>query len=431
MNSTNSSKPPSSDGLAKPKPKSLRPSTDKKPGGQKGHVGRTLEPKEIPDIFEQHEPQHCSCCGEDLSTVEGTVIKRQQVADLPEIALEYTEHQTIEKECPNCHHKNQGELPEWMEDAQVQYGPRIHALLTYLNIGQFLPYERIVEMCKDVFGFSPSEGTIYTAIENCYTGLETFEEETKEKLKEEEVLHCDETGIRMEGKTGWLHVVSTDDWTYYHVDEKRGKDALERMGILKNYGGTVIHDCLSSYFQYDVSHGLCGAHLLRELRYVWEEMHQPWAKEMMDLLIKGLHEKEEKGIPDEKGYEAYEKEYTEILNRGKEQQPPPTPKPEGRRGREAKSKSLNLLERLERHRESVLAYLRDEKVPFTNNEAERAIRMAKVKMKTSGGFRSQEGARMFARIRAAISTLQKQGKKVFAGLKNIFMGKSLDLSSPE
>jgi transposase len=433
MNSTNSSKPPSTDGLEKPrpKPKNLRTPTGKKPGGQEGHVGKTLSPKETPDVILQYEPQHCSCCGEDLSQIEGTVIKKCQVADLPEIVLEYTEHQTIEKECPNCRQKNLGELPEWMEDVQVQYGPRIHALLTYLNTGQMLPYERIVELCEDILGFSPSEGTIQTVIKNCYTGLEAFEEETKEHLKQEEVIHCDETGIRMEGKTGWMHVVSTEDWTYYHVDEKRGKDALERMEILEGYEGTVIHDCFSPYFQYDVSHGLCNAHLLRELKYVWEEMHQPWAKEMMELLIAGLREKDEKGIPDEKGYEEYERKYMEILNQGKEQQPPPRPKPEGKRGREKKSKSLNLIERMERRRENVLAFLRDEKVPFTNNQAEQDIRMAKVKMKTSGGFRTQMGARMFARIRATISTLRKPGRNVFAGLERIFMGKSIDLSSPE
>jgi transposase len=433
MNSTNSSKPPSSDGLAKPKPKprSLREPSDKKPGGQEGHVGTTLSPKEVPDVIQRHEPQQCSHCGQILSGVEGTVIKRSQVADLPEIVLEFTEHQAIEKECPNCHHKNQGELPEWMKDVQVQYGPRVHALLTYLNVEQILPYERIVQMCEDVFGFSPSEGTVHTAIEDCYTALETVEEETKEKLKEEEVIHCDETGVRMEGKTGWLHVVSTEDWTYYHVDDKRGKDALERIGILGEYKGTVIHDCYSSYFQFDVSHGLCNAHLLRELRYIWEEMNQSWAKEMMELLIGGLNEKKEKGIPDEEGYAEYEKQYMEILNKGKGQQPPPTPKPEGQRGKEAKSKSLNLIERMERHRDAVLAFLKKENVPFTNNQAERDIRMAKVKMKMSGGFRTRKGACMFARIRAVISTLRKQGKRIFAGLQSIFMGKSPDLSSPE
>jgi transposase len=433
MNSTNSSKPPSSDGLGKPKPKpkNLREPTNKKTGGQKGHKGTTLSPKEIPDVTQRHEPHQCSHCGQDLSGVEGTVIKKSQVADLPEIALEFTEHQAIEKECPHCHHKNQGELPEWMEDVQVQYGPRVHALLTYLNVEQILPYERIVEICADVFSFKPSEGTVYAGIEDCYTALETVEEKTKEKLKEEEVIHCDETGVRMEGKTGWLHVVSTEDLTYYHVDSKRGKEALDRIGILGEYKGTVIHDCLSPYFQFDVSHGLCNAHLLRELKYVWEEMNQPWAKEMKELLIGGLNEKNEKGIPDEESYAEYEKKYIEILNRGKEQQPPPTPKPEGRRGKKAKSKSLNLIERMERRRDAVLAFLRKENVPFTNNQAERDIRMAKVKMKVSGGFRTREGACMFARIRAVISTLRKQGKKIFAELQSVFMGKSLDLSTPE
>ncbi|GHV35452.1 hypothetical protein FACS1894187_08200 [Synergistales bacterium] len=177
----------------------------------------------------------------------------------------------------------------------------------------------------------------------------------------------------MEGKTGWLHVASTKDLTYYHVDEKRGKDAFEHIGILSEYKGTVIHDCLPSYFKYDISHGLCNAHILRELRYVSEEMNQPWASEMSNLLKIGLSKKEESGIPDAEEYAEYERNYKEILSRGKEQQPPSVPKQEGRRGREAKSKSLNLIERLEHHQESVLAFLRKKEVPFTNNLNSRYI----------------------------------------------------------
>jgi transposase len=430
MNSTNSSKPPSSDGYTKPNPKSFREKTGKKTGGQKGHPGATLAPKEVPDIIVTHEPERCAC-GHNLSDVPGTVVESHQIADLPEIILEYTEHQVIEKECPCCHQKNRGELPAWIEDTTVQYGPQVRALLVYLYTSQFLSYERIVEFCESLFGFAPSEGTVYGALETCYENLESFEEEVKEKLKEAEVLHCDETGIRIEGKTGWFHTASTEEYTYYHVDEKRGKEAIDRIGLLPGYEGTAIHDCLNSYFQYDVLHGLCNAHILRELRYVYEEMNQEWAKEMSDLLKKGLEEKEESGIPSASRYEEYKSRYMEIIRKGKEQQPPPTPKVEGQRGREAKSKSLNLLERLERYEEEVLAFLRKEEVPFTNNRAEQDIRMVKVKMKMSGGFRSKEGARMFARIRAAISTLQKQGKKVFKGLTSVFMRIPIKLSSPE
>ena len=270
MNSTNSSVPPSSDGLAKPKPKSLREKTDRKPGGQEGHRGTTLTPKENPDIIIEHEPQQCSC-GSDLREVPGTVVQKRQVADLPKIELEYTEHQVIEKECPHCHQKNHGKLPDWIEDTTVQYGPQIRALLVYLNVGQFLPYERICELCETLFGFMPSEGTINNTLQDCYDKLEPFEEEIKVKLQEAEVLCCDETGCRVEGKTQWLHVGATETETYYHIDEKRGKEALDRMGLIEEHKGTVVHDCLSSYFQYDVSHGICNAHILRELKYVSEE----------------------------------------------------------------------------------------------------------------------------------------------------------------
>ena len=420
MNSTNSSKPPSSDGLAKPKPKpkSLREKTDRKSGGQEGHVGTTLAPKEIPDIVIKYETQQCSC-GCDLSEIPGTVVQKRQIADLPKIELEYTEHQVIEKECPHCHQKTQGELPGWIEDTSVQYGPQIRALFVYLNTEQFLPYERICELSETLFGFTPSEGTIYNTLQYCYEELAPFEEEIKAKLQEAQVLHCDETGCRVEGKTNWLHVAATETETYYHVDEKRGKEALDRIGLLPDYKGTAVHDCLSSYFQYDVSHSICNAHILRELKYVSEEMSQSWASEMSDHLKAGLKSKEEKGIPNEQEYAEYENKYIEILARGNEQQPHAPLKPEGKKGREPKSKSQNLINRLISYRDSVLAFLRKEEVPFTNNRAEQAIRMTKVKVKISGGFRTKKGARTFARIRGAFSTFKKRGLKLFDELKAI------------
>jgi transposase len=430
MNSTNSSKPPSLDGYRKPKPKSSREKTGRKTGGQQGHPGATLAPKEVPDIIVIHEPQKCAC-GCDLSDVDGTIVQSHQIADLPEIMLEYTEHQVIEKECPCCHQKNQGQLPEWIEDTSVQYGPRMYALLVYLYVNQFLSYQRTVELCETLFGVAPSEGTVNESLKTCYEKLESFEETVKEELKEAEVLHCDETGMRMEGKTGWFHTASTEELTFYHVDEKRGKEALDRIGLLDGYTGTVIHDCLNSYFQYDVLHGLCNAHILRELRYVNEEMGQTWAAEMSELLKSGLKRKEEQGILNDQEYAEFEKEYMEILSRGRAEQPPPVPKPEGQKGRQAKSKSLNLINRLEKHKESVLAFLRSEEVPFTNNRAEQDIRMVKVKMKVSGAFRTKEGARMFARIRAAISTFQKQGMKIFDVLVSILMGLPINLSRAE
>jgi transposase len=418
MNSNNSSKPPSSDGLNRPKPhpKNFREKSGKKPGGQEGHPGTTLLPKETPDVVLKHEPNRCSC-GCDLRDVEGEVVQKRQVADLPQIELEYTEHQVIEKECPHCHQKNQGQLPEWIEDTAVQYGPQVRVLLAYLNTVQFLPYERIGELCEALFGFTPSEGTINSALENCYEALEPFEEEVKAKLQKAEVLHCDETGCRVEGKTNWVHVVATETETYYQVDKKRGKEALDRIGILPDYEGTVIHDCWSPYFQYKASHGICNAHILRELKYVKEEMGQNWAEEMSDHLKAGLKEKVEEGIPSEEEYEEYEKKYMEIIEKGREQQPQAPPKQEGQKGRQAKSKSENLINRLERYRESVLAFLRKEEVPFTNNQAEQAIRMVKVKEKVSGGFRTQNGARTFARIRGAISTFKKRGLNILGALK--------------
>jgi len=299
----------------------------------------------------------------------------------------------------------------------VQYGPQVRALLVYMNTVQFLPYERIQELCESLYGFAPSEGTINEALKGCYEMLEPFEEEVKSKLQEAPVLHCDETGCRINGKTNWIHVGTTDTETYYHVDEKRGKEALDRIDLLANYQGTAVHDCLPSYFQYEISHGICNAHILRELRYVSEEMKQPWAEEMAEHLKSGLKNKNEQGIPNEQVYAEYEKEYMAILGRGKEQQPPPPPKPEGQKGRAAQSKSQNLIDRLECRRDSVLAFLRKEEVPFTNNKAEQAIRMVKVKEKVSGGFRTRDGACIFARIRGAISTFKKRGLKLFDELK--------------
>ncbi|MGL4666708.1 MAG: IS66 family transposase [Saezia sp.] len=430
LNSTNSSKPPSSDGLSKPKPKSLREKTGKKPGAQKGHVGKTLAPKEIPDIIIMHEPKQCTC-GCDLEATPGRVIQKRQVADLPKIELIYTEHQAVEKECPNCHQKNRAAFPDGIEDAAVQYGARVLALIVYLNTGQFLSYERTAEACEAIFGFRPGEGTIQSALSHCYEGLELHEKEVLEKLSESPVLHCDETGIRVEGKIAWFHVASTKELTHYHADEKRGKNALDNIGLLFNYEGTAIHDCLSSYFQYEIGHGLCNAHILRELCYVSEEMCQSWASEMSLHLKSGLKGKESQGIPSELEYQKYVEEYERILSEGRKQQPEPVPKPKGQRGREAKSKSHNLLERLVKYRDAVLLFLKKEEVPFTNNQAERDIRMAKVKMKVSGNFRTREGAKVFARIRGAISTFQKQGQKVFENLENIFTRFAVNSCNPE
>jgi transposase len=435
-NSRNSSKPPSSDGITKPKPKSLRGKSAKKPGGQKGHPGTTLSWAENPEHVLVHSPEECEGCGKSLSEVdEAWGYERRQVVDIPPfLALEVTEHRARRKRCRGCGSVTTAPFPVEAGARGVGYGPRIEALSVYLMGYQLLPYERTSELLEDLFGGGgggasaavPGVGTLHSALERCFEGLEEAEEAIKEGLRRAPVAHFDETGLRVEGEGMWVHVASTGELTRYAVHRKRGVEATKETGILPFFKGVSIHDGLSSYRQYEQCvHALCNAHHLRELRFVEEEHEQQWAGRMKALLSEieeAVREEAASGgtrLKPERVRE-FEMRYQRLVEAGLEANPPP--KRTGKRGRPKQTKGKNLVDRLDKHRSEVLRFMHDFRVPFDNNQAERDLRMVKVRQKISGGFRTRRGAQMFCRIRGYISTVRKQGENVLAALESVFMG---------
>jgi transposase len=415
-NSQNSSKPPSSDGLQKPAPKSQRGKSGKKSGGQNGHVGRTLQQVETPDLVEIHQPEHCSGCNSSLAEVAANGFEKRQVFEIPEPKLNVIEHRCERKQCPGCGRQNIAQFPAGVEQP-VQYGPLAKGLITYLQNYQFLSYERLSQFFKDIYGVHISQGTVYNTTKAAYTNLASFEEWVKELLIASKVLHADETGLRVLTTLYWLHLVSTDKLTYYLVHEKRGGDAMTAAGILPKFKGTLVHDCWSPYFNFDfIRHGLCNAHLLRELTGVFENTKQSWAKDMRHLLGKlNQATKTPANWPSDPEIKAFEQEYRQILERGYEQTGGIEP--------EKRTIARNLWERFVMRQQQILLFMYDSSVPFDNNQAERDVRMAKVKQNVSGCFRSKAGADYFARIRGYISTVRKNGENVLIALQNAFLGR--------
>ena len=416
-NSQNSSKPPSSDGLRrKPNPKSLRQKSGLRSGGQMGHAGQTLRHVENPDEVHVHRVQRCGRC---CSCLEATALESEevrQVFEIPEPKLKVIEHRAEKKICPGCGKKNTAAFPTGVE-SPAQYGPRFKGLVSYLQNYQMVPFDRLTEFLEDVYEARISEGTVANTAEAAYNGLAGFEEQTKQLLTDTGVLHSDESGVRVGKELQWLHSASTEKLTHYAVHKKRGTEATDTIGILPNFKGTLVHDCWSPYFSLDVTHALCNAHLLRELNGVVESTNQVWAKEMRDLLrvtYKTVKESEA-GCLDEAQLETLSKDYRRIIELGAAET--------GGIGLVERTPARCLWERFLLRDHQVLLFAKDACVPFDNNQAERDIRMAKVKQKVSGCFRSEHGAEQFARIRSYVSTVKKQGQDILEAMQNIFLGK--------
>ena len=424
--SHNSSKAPSSDGPgSKPHPKSSRVASGRKPGGQPGHVGHTLQQVETPDVIAVHPPIDCRGCGESLEQASVIRRERRQVMDLPPVRLQVTEHQAETRRCGGCGVETSGQFPVGV-DGPVQYGSRVAPLAVYLNQEQLLPEERTCRVLAEVFDCPISEATLERAVETCYTQLAEVEAAIKQGVTEAEVAHFDETGARLGGKRLWLHVASTARLTFYATHPKRGREAMDELGVLPAFRGRAVHDGLTSYGKYlDCTHALCNAHHLRELTFVEEQLKQGWAKDLKTLLleIKQAVDMARAGglvaVP-ANAKRDFLTRYDAILADGARANPPP--EPTGKRGRPKRGKAGSLVDRLRTHKAEALAFLDDFTVPFDNNQAERDIRMTKVRQKISGGFRTTTGADRFSRIRGYISTLRKQGIPIFAALTSTFAG---------
>ena len=426
-----SSLPPSSDRFVRP-PKSLRQKSGKRAGGQQGHRGHHLRQVETPDEILIHPVLCCEHCQHDMHTQPAAMPERRQVIDLPTKRLWVTEHRVEEKQCPTCFHLTRASFPETVK-APAQYGTSIQALATYLVEGQAVPYARASHLLQELFGvLQLSAGSIATFVTTCHQQLAEVETQIKAALVKAPVLNQDETGLRV-GTTGWwVHVCSTDRLTHYAAHPSRGRVALNAIGIAPQFRGTSVHDGLLSYQGYCFTQALCNVHHLRELTFVEEELGQVWARMMKDLLLEMKAEVEQaKGLDqhhvDVQILASFLRRYDELLTEGYLANPPPsTPKKSEHSkrtpGRPKQSLARNLLNRLSESKWAVLRFLLDFAVPFDNNQAERDLRMIKVQQKVSGCFRTEDGVAMFCRIRSSLSTLHKQGIKLFPALNHTFLG---------
>jgi len=416
--SHNSHQPPSADGLRK-RPALPQP-VGRKRGGQPGHPGKTLTMVAHPDTTIPCPPPVCAC-GASLQDVPGTVIERRQVFDLPEPKLAVTEYQRLRCQCPKCGMTQDGAFPPHVT-APTQYGPGVLALATLLNTGYRLPFNNIQGIFADLFGATINEQTLVRANATCYEALAPSEAVIQGQLSSAPVCHFDETGIRVAGTLHWQHVVSSPSATYLFVHPNRGAAALNSpSSLLPTYHGWAVHDCWPSYFGYAACHhALCGAHLLRELTAVAEQGRR-WAAQMHRVLFT-LYRHAASGSGIVTHLPRWSQLYDAVCARA--QQEEPLPLRGHRRGKAARTKGRNLLERLITLKPAVLAFAQHPEVPFTNNQAERDLRPVKVKQKIAGCFRTLQGASHYARIQSFIATARKQQRHVFKELCHIFQGTS-------
>jgi transposase len=424
MNSGNSSKPPSSDGLAKPnKTGSLRGKSDKKVGGQPGHKGTTLERVAEPTETVDHPlPRQCGRCHAALPLDSAQLLERRQVFDVPTAGFDVIEHRTYTVACA-CGQRHDSVFPAGVGET-VQYGPNVRALGVHLTQGQMLPYARAAELIADLYGLQVAPATLLAWVDEAGTALRGTADLIARHVHHAPVLHVDESGLRVAGKLHWLHVAATATLTWYGVHEKRGLDAMTEHGILPGRTGVLVHDCWAPYWKLDDgSHALCNAHLLRELTYVRQLTGQAWPTAMTNLLLNAQRltsEARRQRIELDAGtVDAFATLYEDIVREG-ERLHPTILKPNGKPGKQ--SEAHNLLRRFRLHADAILRFIADPAVPFSNNVAERAVRMPKVKQKISGCFRTVKGADNFCVIRSCLDSLRKQGHGMLDVLRQAFYG---------
>lgn len=418
-NSGNSGKPPSGDGPMVPKPKSLRERSGKSAGGQPGHEGKGLRLEREPDETVEHRAEVCGKCGAEIGGVDGSCAKTSNVIDV-EINVKIVRHEQMATQCPECGAMNRGEMPAEAGHGMA-YGSGLRAFVVMMGNYACVGMKKISKLLGDVFGVPISAGTVSNMSAGFAERARPLVAEIRERAMGSPILHADETGMSVNGENWWLHNASTAELTYMTAHRKRGSEGIEAGGVLPGYVGVVVHDFWAPYFRYgDSTHAMCCAHLLRELNWVDENTSQKWAGEMRTLLCEmkiAKEERKQKGqneIPSHCA-EQFAREYAEILMLGDFEAP------YDYTGRK-QTKARNLLERFIDHRDEITLFARNFDVPFTNNQAERDIRGAKVKQKVSGCFRSDDGIANFAAISSIVGTAVKQGLSVFGTLKNIVAG---------
>ena len=358
--------------------------------------------------------------------MEAVGYEKRQVFDIPPLRLEVTEHQVEIKQCPGCGVEVRGNFPVSVTQP-TQYGARIKAQASYLNVYHFIPLARTEELLTNFYGQAPSEAAVIEANQQVVNLTQTSLSAIKEQLIAADVANFDESGLRVAGKLQWLHVASTPDLTFYQVDAKRGQVGMSAAGILNNFEGTAMHDHWAPYLSFEkCQHVFCNTHHLRELQFIVDQYQQPWAAEMAQLLrtIKqdvDASPASETSLPEARLAD-YSDQYDKLIALGLAANPTMADPQTNKRGRPKQSPPKNLLDRLQTHKVGVLAFMANFRIPFDNNQAERDIRMVKVKQKVSGSFRTQSGAQTFCSIRSYISTARKQGVNAIDALFNAFLG---------
>jgi len=410
QNSLNSSRPPSSDGLGKPAPKSLRKKTGRRPGRPKGQPGVTMQLTDHPDHLVRHVPGCCGACGESLDGAEETGVERRQVTEIPPVKAEVTEHRVVELECGSCGARTRGRAPDGVT-APVQYGPRAAALGAYLWHGQFLSRDRACAAMAEMFGCAPSPGALAAMTRKIAGLVSPALAEISAALQASEVAHFDETGFRVAGKLAWVHSASSGKYVLVTVHAKRGTEAMDAAGILPSFAGIACHDAWKPYDSYHgaAGHALCNAHLLRELIAVTEtgtEDDVIWAQQAIDAL---LALKEAADAAREAGHHAADPHVTDKQSRYFRDAAEAGIVINAARGGKLQKKRHALATRMLGRRDDYLRFAHDLRVPFDNNEAEQVIRMSKLRIKVSGCMRSMTGAGIFCAIRSYLATAARHG----------------------
>jgi transposase len=433
MNSKNSSKPPSSDGYAKPAPKSRRVRSGKKPGKQPGAEGKHLAQVAEVDKIVDHSPDDCSNCGSGLSRAPVTGTVTRQVFDLPPRAIVVTEHRGERRTC-ECGTTTTARFPS-EAIGPACYGPVLRAHVCYLVVRQHIPIKRVAELLSDAYGIPVSTGAIVTMVKEGSDLLGSFLDSLASQLRATEIVHADETGLRVAAILHWVHATSSRDHTLYHLDTHRGTKAMDATDVLAHLRGVLVHDGWQPYRDYsDVDHALCNAHHLRELDGVsGNNKDQGWAHHLAGLLSATWSEvlaaKDQGAVSlDPAVLDRIRTDYDTIIRAGHVVNPPGVRT--GKKGRPKNTPSANLLRRLDIYRDDILRFADDFRVPFDNNEAERSVRMVRVQQKISGGFRSTEGARSWLRVRSYIATAIKQGVNPLDALVRLTAGDPWMPASP-
>lgn len=421
LNSRNSSKPPSSDGLAKPVPRSLRGRSGRRAGGQPGSAGTTLRQVANPDEVVVHRPDRCRGCRGRLDAAVVTSTAVRQVFDVPPLRVRVTEHRVVTCRCNGCGQTTAAMAPGGVA-APVQYGPGVAAIVVYLAVRQHIPVARLAELCAEVLGIEVSTGWVAAQLRPAAQALTGFTDRVAAAVRAAPVAHFDESGARVDGRTQWVHSASTPTLTHYHFDVKRGRVAMDAAAILPTFTGVAVHDCWAAYFGYvELDHAVCNAHILRELTG-WHEtdpVRQAWAKDMIDLLVEAnravIGARADGRIElDPTTLARFDTRWTELINIAYEI----NPRPKAGRG----VRIVALIDRLRTATTEIWRFTRNFAVPFDNNQAERDIRMVKLQNKISGGWRTPHGARDWLTIRAYISTVAKNRINIQQALRDALAG---------